>query len=58
MDELLKIRISKAKRMLRYTGDSIAAISRACGFESPCYFTKRFGEQVGRSPSEYREEYL
>jgi AraC-like DNA-binding protein len=58
MDELLKIRISKAKRMLRYTGDSIAVISRACGFESPCYFTKRFGEQVGRSPSEYREEYL
>ena len=58
MDELLKIRISKAKRMLRYTAESITVVSRTCGFEDPCYFAKRFSEVVGRSPSKYREEHM
>ena len=58
MDELLKIRISKAKGMLKYTSESISNVSKMCGFESPCYFTKRFGEITGRSPSEYREEHM
>jgi len=58
MDELLKIRISKAKRMLRYTSESISNISKMCGFESPCYFAKRFKEKTGRAPSEYREDHL
>lgn len=58
MDELLKIRISKAKRMLRYTSESISDVSRTCGFESSSYFAKRFGEIVGKSPSKYREEHM
>ena len=58
MDELLKIRISKAKRMLRYTQESITSVSRSCGFENPCYFAKRFSESVGKSPSRYREDHM
>jgi len=54
MDELKSIRIKKAKRLLRYSSDSIEAIGIACGFSSPSYFALRFREECGCSPTEYR----
>lgn len=56
--ELTSIRITKAKRMLRYTQEPIAEIARLAGFEGASYFAKRFGEAVGCSPREYRNRYL
>ena len=58
MKELYQIRITKAKRMLRYTSDSIESIGKQVGFESPSYFTKRFRELCGCSPKEYRYNYM
>lgn len=58
MRELTSIRISKAKRMLRYTQEPIENVGRLCGFESHSYFTKRFGEYCGATPKEYRAKYM
>lgn len=55
MDELKRIRIAKAKRFLKYSTDSAESIGKMCGFESPSYFSKRFREVCGCSPSEYRK---
>ncbi|MBE5732512.1 MAG: AraC family transcriptional regulator [Clostridiales bacterium] len=58
MDELLNLRVSKAKRMLRYGNDSVEEIGKKCGFESPSYFCKRFKDIVGTSPKQYRKKYF
>lgn len=55
MDELLRIRIEKAKRFLKYNNDPIQKVGKMCGFESPSYFGKRFREMVGCTPLEYRK---
>lgn len=55
IEELKLIRIDKAKRFLRYSSDPIQKIGYICGFESPSYFAKRFREESGYTPSEYRK---
>lgn len=57
MNELLRIRIEKAKQLLRFRNDSIGCIGELCGFESAAYFGKRFRETVGCTPLEYRKQY-
>ena len=54
IDDLNRIRIQKAKQMLKYSGDSIELIARLCGFESHSYFTLRFRQALGCTPTEYR----
>lgn len=55
MDDLLRIRIEKAKRFLKYSTDPIKKVGQMCGFESSSYFGKRFRETVGCTPLEYRK---
>ena len=55
MDELKRLRISKAKRMLKFTADSIEEIAVSCGFVSPSYFSKVFREECRVTPSGYRK---
>ena len=55
MENLKQIRIAKAKRFLRYGSESIAEVGRMCGFESASYFIKRFREECGCTPREFRE---
>jgi len=57
MEYLKKIRIAKAKRFLRYGGEGIAEIGSMCGFESASYFIKRFREECGCTPGEYRRRH-
>lgn len=54
MESLKKIRIAKAKRLLRFSSDSVAEIGLQCGFESASYFIRRFREECGCTPGEYR----
>lgn len=58
MKELCLVRISKAKRMLRYTSEPIEVIGKQVGFDSHSYFTKRFRELCGCTPKEYRCLYI
>ncbi len=57
MDDLLRIRLSKAKRFLKYGAEPVSQVGSMCGFESPGYFTKRFREAVGMTPTEYRKRF-
>lgn len=54
MEQLKRIRIAKAKQLLRYASCSIEEIGLQCGYENPSYFGKLFREETGRSPREYR----
>lgn len=58
INELKKIRISAAKRLLRYSDEKIENIARLCGFENPSYFSLRFREECSCTPLEYRNKYL
>ena len=49
------IRLNKARELLVGTDLHISEIGYDTGFQNPNYFTKRFGEVFGCSPSEYRE---
>ncbi|MEL7532852.1 MAG: ATP-binding protein [Bacteroidota bacterium] len=49
------VRLTEAKRMLNMPELNVSEVSYQCGFQSPGYFTKRFKELYGVSPSQFRE---
>lgn len=50
---ITKERISKAKHLLVEGKLTITQISRAAGYSSPQYFSRRFSQTVGCAPSDY-----
>ncbi len=55
IEDLQRLRVSKAKRFLKYGADPIERVGKMCGFESASYFGKRFREAIGMTPLEYRK---
>lgn len=53
-----KLRIEKAKELLRDPRNNVADIALATGFEDPSYFSRVFREIEGISPSDYRKKVL
>ena len=53
-DALLEIRIAEAKRLLKETDLSIADVAQSTGFTHATYFSKRFKEETGMTPYQYR----
>ncbi len=53
---LTKVRIEKAKELLKFTGDRVVEIAANCGFKDVYYFSHCFKKYVGSSPKKYREE--
>ena len=51
---ILKAKIDHAKTLLYSTNQSISDISSSLGFASQSYFTKRFQDVTGQTPSEFR----
>ena len=51
----MKLKISKAKELLRESKKSIAEISYTLSFDNPNYFSKAFKRSVGYTPSTYRK---
>lgn len=54
---ILKERMLEAKRMLRDTDLTVAAIADKLAFCSQSYFTKNFTEAEGMTPVEYRRQF-
>ena len=54
---LLLLRLNHAKNELLCTRTPIKQIAENCGFTSPYYFTRRFTEHFGCSPSLWRKIY-
>lgn len=52
-----KERIKRAKSLLRYSEDSIQAISQYLGFSSQSHFTELFKRTTGMTPLTYRNQF-
>ena len=57
-DYLMKYRINKAVRMLLQTNESVTNIAIDCGFETISYFIKKFQEEMGVTPKNFRKQYF
>ncbi len=57
MEYLIKMRISKSKKLLRSNAKSISEISLQCGFNSLSHFSTCFMKNIGLSPSKYQNNY-
>lgn len=53
---LTRLRLDRAKTLLRNTSQTAGEIAFAVGFESQSYFNRCFREDVGMSPSKWREK--
>lgn len=54
---IIALRVSHAKRLLRFSGLSIGEIGEACGMPDGNYFSRVFRKAEGMSPSEYRKQW-
>ncbi len=52
---LTRIRIQKARELLRNSDMSCSEIGRAVGYANPSHFSQAFKKMTGQSPSEFRE---
>jgi AraC family transcriptional regulator, transcriptional activator of pobA len=54
LDLLNGRRMLEARRMLAYTGLSVAEVAQQLGYDDPAYFSKFFQRSTGNAPSAYR----
>jgi len=57
MDYLIRVRIDKAKQLLRTNTKSITEVSLQCGFNSASHFSSSFARHTGMTPSGYQKSY-
>jgi AraC family transcriptional regulator len=50
-----RLRLEKAARLLRYSGQSLTGIALDCGFSSSAAFSRAFRAGYGSSPSQFRK---
>jgi serine phosphatase RsbU (regulator of sigma subunit) len=55
---LLRLRVERAKEMLRDGNARILDVAVACGFKTQQHFARVFRRMCGGSPTEYRQEFL
>lgn len=55
---MTKVRMEKAKELLKDTRNKFYDICYAVGYSDPSYFSKQFKKCTGLSPSEYREKVI
>jgi AraC-like DNA-binding protein len=51
---LLTLRLSRARRQLLLTDDSVEMVASSCGFHSASHFIRAFGQRTGVTPAQYR----
>jgi LacI family transcriptional regulator len=56
-DEIQRVRIERAKRLLVSTDGTFRQIARQCGFCSVQHMSRRLRQATGHTPGQYRERY-
>ncbi len=54
---MIRCRVEQAVNLLLHTNDTIAQVAEAVGWDDPNYFTRRFRDYFGLSPSGYRKQF-
>lgn len=54
METMHRLRVERAKKLLRETDDTVISIATTVGYDSPSFFNRLFTRRVGCSPSAYR----
>lgn len=54
---LVQLRVTQAKRLLRFSDHNIEAIAQECGLSDANYFSRLFKKVEGMSPGEYRRQW-
>lgn len=57
LNDLTLIRLSHAKRQLRFSTENIEEIALSCGFQTSAYFIKVFKKYENMTPLEYRRKW-
>jgi AraC family transcriptional regulator len=55
---VLRLRIERAKAMLRAPEERILSVAVACGFKTQQHFAQVFRDVCGVSPTEYRQDFI
>jgi AraC family transcriptional regulator len=55
---VLRLRVDRAKEMLRSAESRVLDVAIACGFKTQQHFARVFRQLCGATPSEYRREFL
>ena len=55
---VLRVRVERAKEMLRAVEVRVLDVAVACGFKTQQHFARVFRRLCGASPTEYRREFL
>jgi serine phosphatase RsbU (regulator of sigma subunit)/DNA-binding GntR family transcriptional regulator/AraC-like DNA-binding protein len=55
---VLRLRVERAKEMLRDADARVLDVAVACGFKTQQHFARVFRRMCGASPTEYRQEFL
>jgi two-component system response regulator YesN len=58
LDFITRMRINKAKELLKNPHLKLQDISVQVGYQDPKYFSRLFKQHIGLLPSKYREEYM
>jgi LacI family transcriptional regulator len=57
LEEIQRLRIAEAARLLTHTRLPVSEVAQESGFKSHARFTQLFGQTVGVSPAEYRRNH-
>jgi transcriptional regulator GlxA family with amidase domain len=57
IEQLIALRIQAAKDLLKYSNMTITDIAEETGFSSIHYFSRKFKQATGMSPTEYTKKY-
>jgi LacI family transcriptional regulator len=55
-EEILRIQINRAQRLLLHTNLAVAVIAERVGFENPEYFSVAFKRVAGMPPASFRRK--
>lgn len=58
IEYLIELRMEDARKRLIQSNDAVSDIARTVGYRDPLYFSKEFRKKYGKSPVQYRKDFI